>query len=235
MIWTDISWSKALQGKSTLVHIVQSRYQIKPGMRSHDEIKLHHEFIKTSLFISAVDLITICSTKIIKRFKNRKIYSHDSNVHLDRIYAKKYTWKGIGIGLYGNSKNFRIYVDMKVSIWESSRPDFTWITLTITNLHRESWEVYCCSFVYNVTFSEKFKNEKSDFYTRARICQKLGFPKFKIFRFWDRFGPGNPDKVPEIRINVRWLTGIRSWTGQIGAEYSILEEFVTVKSSMSGQ
>ena len=80
---------------------------MKPDTRSHDEIKLHHEFIKTSLFISAVDLITICSTKIIKRFKNRKIYSHDSNVHLDRIYAKKY----IGIGLYANSKNFRIYVD----------------------------------------------------------------------------------------------------------------------------
>ena len=50
-----------------------------------------------------------------------------------------------------------------------------------------------------------------------------------------RIGPGNPDKVPEIRINVKWLTGTRSWTGQIDAEYSILEEFVTVKSSMSGQ
>ena len=234
MIWTDISWSKALQRKSTLVHFVQSRDQMKPGMRSHDEIKLHHEFIKTSLFISAVDLITICSTKIIKRFKNRKIYSHDSNVYLDRIYAKKY-YRYIGIGLYGNSKNFRIYLHMKVSGWESSRPDFTWITLTITNLHRESWEVYCCSFVYNVTFSEKFKNEKFDFYTRAGICSKPGIPKFKIFWFGDRFGPGNPDKVPEIRINVRWLTGIRLWTGQIGAKYSILEEFVTAKSSISGQ
>ena len=40
------------------------------GMRSPDEIKHHHEFIKTSLFISAVDLIPIClkTTKIIKRF-----------------------------------------------------------------------------------------------------------------------------------------------------------------------
>jgi len=66
--------------------IFRPRDQMKLGLRSHDEIKLHHESIKTSLFISAVDLITICSTKIIKRFLNRKIYSHDLNVHLKEIH-----------------------------------------------------------------------------------------------------------------------------------------------------
>ena len=159
---------------------------------------------------------------------NRKIFSHDF-----MYISRKYIW----IGLYGNSKIFELTWICSSVRRESSRPDFTWITLTITNLHRESWEVYCCSFVYNVTSSEKFKNEKFDFYTRAGICSKPGIPKFKIELRWfrDQVGPGNPDKVREIRINVKWLTGIRSWTGQIGAEYSILEEFVTVKSSMSGQ
>ena len=149
--------------------IFRPRDQMKLGLRSHDEIKLHHESVKTSLFISAVYLITICSTKIIKRFLNRKIYSHDLKVHL-----KRYIW----IGLHGNSKIFELTWICSSVRRESSRPDFTWITLTITNLHRESWEVCCCSFVYNVTFSGKFKNEKFDFYTRAGICSKPEFPKF---------------------------------------------------------
>ena len=72
---------------------------MKPGMRSHDEIKLHHEFIKTSLFISAVDLITICSTKIIKRFKIGKSILM---IQMYRIYAKKY----IGIGLVRKFQKF---------------------------------------------------------------------------------------------------------------------------------
>ena len=52
------------------------------GMRSPDEIKHHHEFIKTSLFISAVDLIPICSktTKIIKRFLNRKRFLIEESI-----------------------------------------------------------------------------------------------------------------------------------------------------------
>lgn len=65
----------------------------------------------------------------------------------------------------------------------------------------------------------------------ARVSQVL----LELIWFGDQVGPGNPNKVREIRINVKWLTGIRSWTGQIGAEYWILEEFVIVKSSMSGQ
>jgi len=48
----------------------------------------------------------------------------------------------------------------------------------------------------------------------ARVSHIL----LELIWFGGQVGPGNPDKVREIRINVKWLTGIRSWTGQIGAE-----------------
>ena len=84
--------------------IFRPRDQMKLGLRSHDEIKLHHESIKTSFFISAVDLITICSTKIIKRFLNRKIFSHDLYVHLMQIH---WYWSARKV------QSFRINLDMQ--------------------------------------------------------------------------------------------------------------------------
>ena len=94
------------QQEPTQVHFLQSRGpravdQMKPGMRSHDEIKLHHESIKTSLFISTGDLITIWSTKNHQKIlKQENIFSRFKCTSQENWSARKF-------------QNFRIYVDMQ--------------------------------------------------------------------------------------------------------------------------
>ena len=104
MILTDLSWSRGSPPWYIFYKTRDFDNQMKLGMRSHDEIKLHHESIKTSLFISAVYLITICSTEIIKRFLNRKIFSHDLYVHLMQIH---WYWSARKV------QSFRINLDMQ--------------------------------------------------------------------------------------------------------------------------